>query len=505
MLLKKIKYCFRIVIATVSLFFSVKLTAQECACGEKTAIGLYAVDWSSIQKPDDKVLLEQWQKLGYPLSSELAYQFDMQLKSNCFFQVQLGKGTQPHSFATVWNYIIYGLVMYKSGDYILKLWMQPSCSDKILAETDVKFQLYPVLDIDRVTQQAVAQFIPLLKVIDGFESKERASKNYGFGGDIWGGKITILPINNVLRKGEETEVFMQVRDCDGEILRNKEISTQGTTGGVFTPAKFKTNAKGEAKTKFKLTSDKEALLKAQCETKNVWGCQDLYTGTEIINLTKGGYRVNVGYKRMGSETINANTDEDAIALSAHEDKLWEVLYVFELFYSPLTPPKDGEQIIVFPQFENAEGMPKNGKTVVMTNMGSSMFNISNKPMELLRSPVGAPLEKEKTEIQTYNSNSPLPPSVSFTFKNNELVFFSAGVEFPEAEDGLNPVGGSFSLNHEFKGFPVKPKKVTDPKSQFKWVYEFEYNNKEGYAQQNKLMKQGKKDEESAIIQIWKTF
>ena len=87
-----------------------------------------------------------------------------------------------------------------------------------------------------------------------------------------------------------------------------------------------------------------------------------------------------------------------------------------------------------------------------------------------------------------------------------MIYFSGGVEFPEVEDGLSPVGSSFGIEKDNeKYFPVKPKKVNDPNSPYKWVYEFEYKNEEGYSQQGEVFKQGSKEVETAIVQIWKSF
>lgn len=118
------------------------------------------------------------------------------------------------------------------------------------------------------------------------------------------------------------------------------------------------------------------------------------------------------------------------------------------------------------------------------------------------------LERRGRELKTqrYFSAKPLPPSVSFMIINNELVFFSGGVEFPEVEDGLNPVSSSFGIEKDNKKyFPLKPKKVTDPTSPYKWVYEFQYQKNDGYSNQGKVFSGVRKEVETATIQIWKTF
>ena len=215
------------------------------------------------------------------------------------------------------------------------------------------------------------------------------------------------------------------------------------------------------------------------------------------------YKVTVSYIKSARKDMNMNSDEDRVNMNSSSQSSEDVAYSFSLLHYPVKFPKDNEQIIISAQFPELQNPP--GKIIILNNEGYSEYIIKEKPLEAT-GPFGAVTEKGKEEQQRYFSSAPLPPTVSFIFKNNELIFFSGGVEFPEVEDGLSPVSSSFGIEKDNKKyFPLKPVKVTDPNSPYKWVYEFEYKNEAGYSQQGKVIKQGSKEVETATVQIWKTF
>ena len=113
---------------------------------------------------------------------------------------------------------------------------------------------------------------------------------------------------------------------------------------------------------------------------------------------------------------------------------------------------------------------------------------------------------DEPETQRYFSEAPLPPSLSFILSNNNLVFFSGGAEFPGKEEGLSPVSSSFGIEKDNKDyFPVIPKKITDPGSPYKWLYEFVYTKIDDYSKNREAVIMGRGASEMATVQIWKTF
>jgi hypothetical protein len=172
------------------------------------------------------------------------------------------------------NYITTGYVK-KSGDgYVMHLEIQAACSRKTVAAADVPFQLSASgQNSINIGQQAVAQLSPLIEKIKQFELKERQENKKAA---LEGGTedaITIKPKKRILVAGEQTELEITMKDCDGEPLANREIvftkatlngmpMSAGTTGGTVTASTVTTDAGGKAKASFKMGSGKSAIIDA---------------------------------------------------------------------------------------------------------------------------------------------------------------------------------------------------------------------------------------------------
>lgn len=515
-------------------FLCIHANAQQCGnCKTTPSVAQYDLD---VQVPQPELKGEktqgwlEWQQLFWLARHANSYLF--QNNKNCV------RFTQPASndngelkvgatysnippantdVSQYGNYLITGFVK-KSGDgYVMHMELQTSCSRKTVASADVPFQLSAESSTISIANQAASQLSPLIEKITKFEFEER-NQNQKFaiaGNDI--DRIKVTPAKTKLTAGQQTEFTMELKDCDGVALPGREIvftegningnKMPGTIGGTVTPAKIITDARGKAKATFKMNAPpgKPAIINAHTVTETPQNCQSVLFGDAQIDAMPA-YKVTVSYIKTVRTYLNMNSDEDRVLMKSGSQSSEDVEYSFSLLHYLSTEPKEGEQIMIMPQFEDDPEYQKSkkGKTVVLYNEGYNEYITKGTPLEM-EGPFGAVTEKSKEEQQRYFSSSPQPPAVSFIFKNNDLVFFSGGVEFPEVEDGLSPVSSSFSLNDEDKGFPVKPKKITDPNSPYKWVYEFEYRNEDGYNKQGKVFKQGSKEVETAVVQIWKSF
>ena len=417
------------------------------------------------------------------------------------------------------DYLITGSVKKSGSGYIMRIELQTSCSRKTLASADVSFQLSAESsNTMSVANQAAAKLSPVIEKIKKFELEERSqNQNFAIAADI--DLIKITPAKTKLTAGQQTEFTLELKDCDGVALAGREIvftesntgggKMPGTTGGIVTPDKVVTDAGGKAKANFKMTATagNPAIINAHTVTQTPQNCQGVLFGDAQIDAMPA-YKIVVSYNKTSSTDLNANINEDGVVMKGGDQRRDQVSYSFSLLHYPLALPKDGEQIMIIPQFEDDMEYQKSkgGKTIVLHNEGYSESMVTGTPLELVQSPFGAPPSGGKAERQNYFSASPLPPAVSLLFKNNELVFFSGGVEFPEQEEGLNPVNSSFGIEKDHKDyFPVKPKKVTDPNSVYKWVYEFQYRNVDGISKEGKTFSYGSKEGEGAVVQIWKSF
>jgi hypothetical protein len=412
------------------------------------------------------------------------------------------------------DYLITGTITKSAKDYVLHVEVQSSCNRKKVAATDVPFQLTSLVgNVNNLAKQAAIQLGSLADKIKSFEIEERKINPHFAIARNGDELIRIMPAKRNLVTGQETDITIEVNDCDGAPSAGKEIIfTQeklngfilnGTIGGIVTPARVITDAQGRAKAKFKLTasSGKPAVINAHSFVQTPWECNAAIIGSVQIDQLPA-FKVNVTYIKSGGEDFSFSSNEDGIKFNADETKRWQVDYSYSVVFYPASAIKDGEQVMIMPQFENAPELQKVGKSIVMSNIGYSENVISTHSLALNGSTLGAP----RTIQQRGFSDRPLPPSISFVMKNNELIFFSSGLEFPEVEDQLSPVTGSFGIEiNNKKYFPVKPVKISDPNSPYKWFYLIEYDASQVNNNNNAGFSAGSNEKEIAVIQIWKSF
>lgn len=317
---------------------------------------------------------------------------------------------------------------------------------------------------------------------------EREAKNYGLGGDLWDGYVEIT-MDKTLVKGEETRVVMKVVDCDGLVLKNKEISTAGTGGGIFTPAKFKTDNEGMAIVKFKMTTDKTAFVKASCETKNVWGCDDLYTGTEAVKGIEGApVKVSINYEQDKTNTLKPIAPPGVDKKGGAIVEITEMQHRAVLYHFP-TQKSLGEGFLV----ETVKDVYPQSRTEYVTESGWFFYTKSEKSAQNVVRVGGIEMVKGETvgEKIFYSGSASLQHTSEVTFykgdKNNPAQFFWH-VEYP-ADNGLASVGITIIKGEE--GVTWKVNKITDPKSIYKTEYllSLTLNAEEELKKEDKAMKE----------------
>ncbi len=92
-------------------------------------------------------------------------------------------------------------------------------------------------------------------------------------------------------------------------------------------------------------------------------------------------------------------------------------------------------------------------------------------------PVG--IGTQQSIFKDIESDTPTTPIISMMFKNNELIYFTGSLDFPENKDGKMPQGGSIGIaKDDPEYYPVRPKQVTDPNSPYKWEYTINYKKED---------------------------
>jgi len=435
-------------------------------CGKRDVF--YRFHRMFLEEPNDSILLVEFDKLY--LLEELVVK---NLETSPVFH--LVPVTEKTNYTGQHGYLLEGLLAYSADkQYTLTLILSTTCSKKLLGQTEVSFQMYPSWDPEKVAAEAL-QKLNAVANVQAFEDRERDSKKYGLGGDLWGGRIKVVSGQNKLVKGQETMVTVEVVDCDGLVLTNKPVSTQGTSGGVFTPASFTTNAKGEATVKFKLTTDQTAILKAQSEIKNVWGCQDLYTGTGIIKGISGTpVKIEIDFtqeetrtlKRPSIPGLKVQGGEEAIYTSMHH---YAVLYHF--------PSHEALKKGYLVAADNTNAYP-GSKTVNVTESGQFYFlkTVQNTRIRVQVADVTLVDTSELGEEKVYQGSASLEhPSEVYFFKGDgqNSPMFAWSNEYPASNDGV--AFGSMDIVKGEKGVLWQEKKISDPKSPYKTQYTLSYS------------------------------
>ena len=462
-----------------SLLISLFANAQDCEpCGERTLVNFQQIEWLGIQKPEDSVLLNEWSKLEdlWHLVTQRCETFFKD--GSCLFIKQTFRESQSAGIQKNNKYTLYGTILPGASDYVLQLFMHPACSKEIVAQTEIHFQIYPFFDLDKIATQAANDLVPKLQNIYDFEQKQRRTKNYGFGGDLSGGHIEIT-MDKTLVKGEETQVELRVVDCDGELLKNRDISTAGTIGGIFTPAKFKTNSEGKATVKFKMLTNKTAFVKVSSEIKNVWGCDDLYTGTEAIKGLEGApVKVTISYNQYETKIMRRATLPGVKIKGGDETEVTDMWHQTVLYYFP--SKKDLEEgMLVNAEKEGSnldlaeQQSDPNASAVYVTETGYYIFskNVDDAKIVGMIGNIEAVqgVEKGSWEEQYGVADLKHPSEVMFSLGNkNEPPSFMWIVQYPA--NGENIASGGATIVKGEDGVKWIVNKISDPKSIYKTEY-----------------------------------
>ena len=448
-----------LIISSVLSISIVKCYGQEDQCGRKADVYYRSVHTIGIDEPQDATLRNEYRKLSYVDT----YIIQHLQKHPALHILPIARNTNIKKH----GYRFEGLVSYSpdARDYKLHLMFQATCSENIVAESKVSFQLYPSWDPSHVVEEAMSKLMSRIN-IEELENKVREIKNYGLGGDVWGGMIEIT-MDKTMVKGEETQVLLSVVDCDGLSLTGKEINLQAS-GGIFTPAKIKTNSEGEATARFRLTTDKTAIIKAQCQTKNVWGCDDLYTGTEVIKGIDGHpVKIEIRYVQQETHTVQRATLPGVKIKGGEDTELVEMFHSAVMYHFPSAAAlKEGFLVAI----AKDNPYPKS-KTEHVSETGWFLLSRDIQHAEITAG-VGFEVHAtEDEEEQSYSGNASIEhPSQLFFFKGeaNNPPYFSWTVEYPASNKNIAYGGIEFAKNDNNVQWIVK--KITDPKSLYKTEY-----------------------------------
>jgi hypothetical protein len=377
------------------------------------------------------------------------------------------------------NYITTGYVKKSGANYVMHMEIQTACSRKTVAVADVPFQLsVQSSNTISIANQAISQLSPLVEKIKKFELQERKdNKNVALEGGTEDA-IQIKPKKRNLAAGEQTEIDITMKDCDGEPLANREIVftkaalngmpiSSGTTGGTVTPSTVTTDAGGKAKAMFKMGSEKTAIIDAHHIYQKPYGCEDVKLGSTPI----GGIpiQVHISYEQDETRTLKRATLPGIKIKGGEETEKTKMTHTSVLYHYPSASAlKKGFLVLA----ENEDPDP-GSKTEHVLETGRYDFskNVENAQIIGMIGNMEAVQGEEKGSIVKYKGYASIKNPSQFSFykgDGNNPPQISWDVQYPTSNDGM--AGGGMVVVKGEKGVTWQVNKITDPNIPYKTEY-----------------------------------
>ena len=503
------KKSFLSLLTAASFLLSTVGTAQNCSlCKSTPKVAHYDYD-VRVPIPKDSSQLQYWYKLFSYAKFAQAYLWEknkscvrfidpiaINAEGNRTVKFGINNPTLPLSEpSSRVDYIITGFIQQAKVDYQLHVELQASCSRKTIASSDVTF--HPSTDPDyikQIAEQAASRLSRLAEIINNYAVKQREDDPYAAISG-WGLKaITIVPKKYKLGVGEETEIEITLKDCDGTPLSNRDVdfgagtiqgfSITGTSGGTVTPSRVITNGSGKAKAKFKMGNGKSASINAHYNFHRPSGCDDAMLGNCAIGSVP--VQVEVLYDKYDQTTVNADGMLAGLIKSGKQITLVNQRY-HAVFYQYPYDPKSGYLVALAPDEElSAEEKKQAGKyrTTFEFEYGAYSYFQRIPETDVQSDVTGLEFKEqlEKASVENFSASSKTSPHPSFTFYTGsefEPMYFGLSMNFRrpgQPADEYLPGLGSLTVNKNSIGGKITITKISDSNSPYKTEYLIEYYN-----------------------------
>jgi hypothetical protein len=470
------RFSFKVFFSLYLLLLQYNGSAQSCSCNGGYKLALFDFD-VQVPQPADKTMWADWQGL-FRIAGHVAGKIGNQdkcIKNRLVLtyskgddqRYKFGPGfanlpSNPHIGANLSDYGQYlftGVIKLAGADYQIIAEVQGSCNRKVVAKATITVPAANVGNIDDIAAKLADQLLPLSTKIQNYEVKEReTNKNVAFNSGFADGEIIITPKKRNVAAGEQTEIEILLRDCDGAVLPNREVvfvqgsipetgTLEGTTGGTVIPERVITDAAGKAKAIFKMGSGRSATINAHLIHKTPNGCQFAKLGSTPIG--------NIPYK---IEIVHENDEvQQQEMFSIGEKKKvgeWvkkqKMFHKSVLYHYPSPVEQNNEQVL----FSTDQGTTQH------------LLETGNFFWEEKRKFEG---EAETSQKITGVANIKYP-SVAMLFLGNDIdpTKFIWSVEYPASDDAT--ATGTMELDKCDPRVQWKINTIADPNSPYKTEY-----------------------------------
>lgn len=246
------------------------------------------------------------------------------------------------------EYLVTGTITGSGNSFMVTVNVETSISRKTIKSIKVR--------VDNSSYQATAERLEaalgsLENLIKDYETHEReVNMKVAFGQPIIreadaAQLLVVKPKKTKLQMGEETEVEITLKDCDGYPLKNRTVSfagemydslwRNGTYGGTVTPMKVVTDAQGKAKVTFKAGKQYAfAAIVAHYSFEQPCGRKDVISGSAAIDMQLKPLRVIAYYTLLQRTRVDLRNTTTEYTESRNSNDLSKVQYRIEFYYAP---------------------------------------------------------------------------------------------------------------------------------------------------------------------------
>jgi hypothetical protein len=274
-----IKFCLRVGFLLTILLRSEVTIAQSCDQCSHPRLALYDAQ-ILVPRPSTADSIVAWWTLQWPMAVVRSTLYNTDPTKGCLtwydgalvnardlqgdtLRIGLGYYNLPPSGEMISaDYLLTGSVSGSGGSFTLTVNLETAVSREVVLSQSAGYG-YDAASQETAGQTIAAAFMPLFQIIRNFEVNKRNTNVTVAIRDIFttSQEITVTPKKSKINVGESVDVDIEMIDCDGVQLGNREITFEalpadtilmipGSTGGTVEPSTVTTDGSGKATVKF---------------------------------------------------------------------------------------------------------------------------------------------------------------------------------------------------------------------------------------------------------------
>jgi hypothetical protein len=456
----------------IQLFVPNKVSAQCDQCIDDNIMVFDArVDVS--QPVSDHDSINTWLGLFWTARVARYWSHYMDPNKDCFFWVDGGMylaneyqgGTlrfdetytnvPPPGPLTATPYLLTGSLTSAAGpkQYTFTWQLECGTNREVVKSASVVFTADSTGDVNIAGRTAASALQPLLRTIQDFEIQKREG-DVGVargGGGNTDAKITVTPARTQLDPNDTTDVELEMIDCDGYQLKNREIILEefvdstlgrfpGAVGGTISPTRVTTDVYGKAHVTFKAGAKSGVgIINAAYIFRKPHGWKYALTGNAVLNLAPNMWEVTASYEHIYTTTTDytSTSTMDGVTTTQKGSSYWRASGRLHCVYENLNPQNAGFDTLVVYVFDNSQTTP-DGITHGLSFQGNGV-DMSTYREEIRDIKTGNLLGGDYSADQTSGTSGD-SSSVYLYFSKEEIGFMDCF----EMDASLHDIGWSAS-------------------------------------------------------------